>query len=323
MKISVIIPTYNRKERLARGLEALWNQEFDKDECEVIVVDDGSTDGTREWIGTIETPETLKYLWHENVGRAANRNIGIRNARGELIVFLDDDVVATPTLLTEHFKVHRKESNPRLVVLGYTPFGANVKRNSITEYCKKSWEGIFENAVAKRHDHPYWFFITNNLSVRRSFVLSVGLFDEDFKNYSYEDSELGYRLHKAGMVLQFNRAALAYHNFEMDLEKICKQSFQMGYSAVIYYSKHRELKEELSINVAEGWTERNIGLKRKAWRVIKLLFYNDATIGLVKDFLRLCGPIMSERILFFLYGVMHWHHYVKGLRRGLSETRLP
>ena len=319
MKISVVIPTFNRKERLAETLNGIFNQNFSKDEYEVIVVDDGSTDGTKEYMQTSDMPKKFKYIWHQNVGRAANRNIGIQNSSGEIIVFLDDDVIATSGLLKEHYEIHKGKNNPKLVVLGYTPFAKDIKRTAIIKYYENNWDRVFRNASKGSIEHPYWFVITNNLSIPRLFICSVGLFDEDFKNYSYEDSELGYRLFKAGMEFFFNKNALAYHNFEMDLEKSCQQNYQMGYSAVIYHLKHPELKQELSIDVAMGEVHNPYIFFKRLWRQIKPVIYNDFSIKLMQKVIPLIGILFPQKILFFFYGIIHWHYYLSGIKKGLRE----
>lgn len=319
MKISVIIPTFNRKERLAETLEGIFNQDFDKEDYEIIVVDDGSTDGTKEYVETIDKPKYFKYIWHQNVGRAANRNIGIQNSSGEIVLFLDDDIIATPELLSEHYKIHLEKNNPKLVVLGYTPFSKDIKRTSIIKYYENNWDRIFKNASKNNIKYPYWFVITNNLSIPRSFICSVGLFNEDFKNYSYEDSELGFRLLRAGMEFFFNKNALAYHNFEMDLKRSCHQQYQTGYSAAIYYSKHPELKHELSIDVAMDEVHSPFIFLKSIWRLIKPILYNDFSIELMRKVIPLIEILFPQKIIFFFCGIIHWHYYLSGIKKGLRE----
>jgi len=319
MKISVIIPTYNRKERLTACLSAIWSQDFNKNEYEVIVVDDGSEDGTKEMIQKIGKPVNFNYIWHENVGRAANRNIGIRSAKGDIIVFLDDDVVATPQLLQKHYEIHEARGNAKLVVLGYTPFANDINRTLIVKYYEKCWERTFRRAAQEKKTQPYGLVITNNLSVRREFLISVGLFDEDFKNYSYEDSELGYRLWRAGMELQFCRSALAYHHFSTDLPRSRSVNFQSGYSAVIFYNKHPELEKDLSIDVVSGNHESELKWHIKVWRLIKWCIYNDYIIATLSKLTEYCERFFPEKVIFFCYGIINWHYYCKGMKKGLAE----
>src|SRR5581483_2355937 len=123
-KVSVIIPTYNRVERLKQVLAAFAGQNFPLDQFEVIVVSDGSSDGTHEYLQALESPLQLSLVIQENQGPAAARNRGIQAARGDLVLFTDDDVVPTPRLIAEHIRIH-DQSGPNVVVLGpmLTPDG--------------------------------------------------------------------------------------------------------------------------------------------------------------------------------------------------------
>ncbi len=98
--------TYNRKHLLGRALEALFNQNFPRDEYEIVLVDDGSTDGTGEFVRTLKPPCKLEYIYQPNSGLAHGRNQGIRHANGHIILFIDDDIVASSNLLAEHVKTH-------------------------------------------------------------------------------------------------------------------------------------------------------------------------------------------------------------------------
>jgi len=320
--ISIVIPTYNRRGILEKALLALFNQDYPKDKYEIILVDDGSTDGTKEYVESLKKAKNFKYIWHGNVGRAANRNIGIRSAKGEIILFLDDDVIAGPLLLKEHYNIHFESKDPKLVVLGYTPFAKEIKRTTIVQYYEDFWKRVFHRAATNIKANPHWYVITNNLSLRKDFLEEVGLFDENFKNYSYEDTELGYRLLKNGMEIRFNKRAMAYHNFEIDLEGSCKQQFQSGYSAVLFYQKYPELKEQLSIDVATGEFDKSINIARKIGRFFKPIIYNNCSIRAMKKFVAFFDGILSKKILFALYSIIHWHYYLCGIKEGLGNKRM-
>src|SRR6185369_12818569 len=97
--ISVVIPTFNRLPRLQRVLSALAEQTVSASEFEVVVVSDGSTDGTDDYLAKGDTPVPVRHARQDNAGPAAARNHGVRLARGRLILFVDDDVVASPALV--------------------------------------------------------------------------------------------------------------------------------------------------------------------------------------------------------------------------------
>ena len=105
MKVSVQICTFNRKILLGKCLEALFVVDFPAADYELVLVDDGSTDGTGEKIKVLQAPCRVNYLYKEHGGLAAARNLGIRNAAGEVVLFMDDDTLADPDLLKAHWEV--------------------------------------------------------------------------------------------------------------------------------------------------------------------------------------------------------------------------
>src|SRR2546422_431865 len=107
LSISIVIPTYNRLDRLKRVLAALEYQTYAHAYFEVIVVSDGATDGTNEYLSTVETPLNLATVIQPNKGVAAARNRGVERASGDIVLFLDDDVIPVPQLLAEHLHIHR------------------------------------------------------------------------------------------------------------------------------------------------------------------------------------------------------------------------
>lgn len=114
--LSVIIPTYNRKDSLIRLLLSLAEQSCPYELYEVVIADDGSTDGTEEAVADFVAPYKLWYSWQENAGVNAARNRGLHQAYGDIVLFLDDDMVADPRLLEEHLKAH--ERYPKAIFRG-------------------------------------------------------------------------------------------------------------------------------------------------------------------------------------------------------------
>src|SRR5947209_6149687 len=104
--LSIVVPTYNRSNSLRRLLLAIEEQTYPNDRFEVLVVDDGSTDGTPDILRHLVVRFALRLIEQAHGGPSAARNLGVANAGGELIVFLDDDVVPLPDLLLEHARSH-------------------------------------------------------------------------------------------------------------------------------------------------------------------------------------------------------------------------
>jgi len=118
--VSIIIPTYDRVEMLRTALDSVAAQTFQ--DFEIVVVDDGSTDGTREAMAT--RPERIRYLWQPNQGVAEARNHGLRTIHSEFVAFLDSDDLWQPTFLERAVGTLRDEPGLALVYTRFTSMDA-------------------------------------------------------------------------------------------------------------------------------------------------------------------------------------------------------
>lgn len=241
MKISVVIPTYNRKDKLMKVLNAFCRQSFD--DFEVVIVDDGSNDGTGDMISKINLPFKIKYLFQHNKGPAAARNLGISHTQGDIIFFTGDDIISSSNLLSEHIKKHNVEDK-KIAVLGYTKWLPQIKMTPFRRYISNYH---FAYSSIKDENNVDWgLFYTSNISVHKSFLESVGLFDEDFPYAAYEDTELSYRLVRQGLKIIFNKNALAYHDHEISFKDYQKTMLNKGKAAVILARKIPSLSRKAS-----------------------------------------------------------------------------
>jgi GT2 family glycosyltransferase len=234
MLISVVVPTRNRVEILEKALRALNAQDFPAEQFEVVVVDDGSSDGTSARILAQLSEYQMKatLLRQAERGPAAARNLAVRHARGELILFFNDDVIATSGLLEEHFAAHEREQNLSVGVLGRVHWSPEVSVTPFMHWLEHGGPQFKYNEI-KPGETSWRNFWTCNLSLRRRFLFENGMFDEDFPFAAWEDIELGYRLSRRGLKLIYNPAALAYHHHPVTLESSRKKMLVHGWSAAI------------------------------------------------------------------------------------------
>src|SRR5215208_5849960 len=118
-QISVVIPTYQRRESIKRLLKGFEQQTMSPDLFEVLVVIDGSTDGTEDLVANTKAPYPMRTICQPNRGRAAACNTGIRSAQGKLIVLLDDDMEPAPGFILAHWHAHQEQK--KLGVVGAVP----------------------------------------------------------------------------------------------------------------------------------------------------------------------------------------------------------
>lgn len=198
MLVSVVIPTHQIDKRLLFTLEALLNQETNH-AIEIIVVADGRTAAPDYALKA----KNIKWIVppKANQGAAQCRNLGVENSLGELIVFVDSDMVLPLNTIQEHVQLHDK-STGKLAVIGkrkrinYQHWNCVNERNQIYDlpFIGDSREGAL-NLNANR-DQWWYFFNTCHCSLNKKLLLRAGGFDNNFKGWGPEDVELGYRLHK-------------------------------------------------------------------------------------------------------------------------------
>jgi glycosyltransferase involved in cell wall biosynthesis len=189
MKISVVIATRNRANLLDGALESLRAQ-LGAPDVEAVVVDNGSSDDTR----AIAERHGATYVFEPQPNRAAARNAGIAAATGEIVLFIDDDVVLPPYFVAAHARAHAAEIFP-IVVTGPIINVPSAGLRPVPTFVNAS------NA----------YFCTCNASVPRSALESVGGFDESFDKYGWEDTELGVRLRKFDVRRRFVWEAYLWH----------------------------------------------------------------------------------------------------------------
>jgi glycosyltransferase involved in cell wall biosynthesis len=252
MQISVVIPTYNRARTLKECLEALFRQDIAHEDFEIIVVDDGSTDDTRKTVEKAAGVDANVHYHHQkNSGQGIARNLGISHAKGKIIVLIGDDIIATPSFLSEHMRYHLRHEAENEAVLGFTEWHPHL---TLTPFMK--WLTNGSSILGKFGGHQfayeklegkesadYNFFYTSNISLKRS-LLVKHKFDPIFSGYGWEDIELGYRLQKeVGLKLFYNKKAVAWHDHAMDESGLKTRMRNIGKSAWVINDKYPELKK--------------------------------------------------------------------------------
>ncbi|MEB3352587.1 MAG: glycosyltransferase family 2 protein [Cyanobacteriota bacterium] len=244
MFVSVVIPTYNRLPILRQCLRALEQQRLGPplEGYEVVVVDDGSTDATVAWLQQqrAELPH-VRLFEQEHGGAAAGRNLGVEQARGDVIVFIDSDLVVTDGFLLSHATALEADWRRRGDRRSFT-YGAVINTAN------------FEAPTSERHklrDLSWAYFATGNVAIERQLLLRAGLFDTGFRLYGWEDLELGERLRRLGVRLVRCPAAVGYHwHPPLSLEQIpqlVRVEHERARMGLVFYRKHPSRRVRLII----------------------------------------------------------------------------
>lgn len=204
-KISVVIPTLNRLCELKKLLCVFEDESFRRSDFEVIVIDDGSSDGTQEFLKSWKAPFILIPIFHKhNKGSASSRNDGIKAAHHDIILFLDDDLVPEKGILFQHGTHHK---NKKCAVIGNIRYRETAMTRWVSRYL--SSRGVHK--IPRGEKIPFTCFWTSNVSVRKDDLFKVGLFDEDFRIAGGEDTELAYRLERSGVEFNYEKDAVCFH----------------------------------------------------------------------------------------------------------------
>ena len=299
MDVSVVIATYNRKNLLEKSLESLFRQNYPPDKYEIVIVDDGSTDGTEEMVKRKRPPCKLRYFRHsERKGPSKARNLGINKAEGEVIIFIDSDVLTPPEFIREHMRLHKKH---RDIIVD----GPAINTGKI--------EGVFDNRWGKLLASLDFFgasFITANTSCRKENLLKAGLFDEEFgKGYGWFDRELGLKLREMGVKRIKNRRAYAFHikrgKALANFSELFEKAKDRGVNAALYYKKHPSRKVKHEIRFRYLFYDR-------------LIFFKSWMEKILKKKLSLPSN-KSSPLLNLMASLYLVHIYAEGLREGLKK----
>ncbi len=288
MFFSVVIPTYNRKPILEKCLKALEQQQFDAAAIagyEVVVVDDGSTDGTVDWLQNASSFPHVRLFQQNHQGPAAARNLGVEKATGDTIIFIDSDLVVTEVFLQAHAEGLQSGQEPEIrsqksevenqnqLIPHNSPSSASASPSSLPSpvftYGRVINTANFDDPTAEPYkitDFSAAYFATGNVAIARIWLEKAGLFDTRFQLYGWEDLELGVRLKQLGLTLIKCPDAVGYHwhpPFALEqLPNLIDKEIQRGKMGVLFYQKHPTWNVRLMIQMT--W------LHRVLWGVLSI-----------------------------------------------------
>jgi GT2 family glycosyltransferase len=234
--LSVVIPTKDRADALARTLDALDAQSAGSGELEVIVIDNGSSDGTVEQVRErVQGPLPIRLLEQPSDGPAAARNAGAAAARGEVLLFLGDDTEpADKDLLAGHLELHRARTEPTYGVLGRITWTPRKPVTPFMHWLENGGPQFHYAEIDAGPVNPAGYFYSSHASLKRSIVERVGGFDERFPTAAVEDTELGVRLADAGLELDYHPELLVHHDHPTTPAQSLRRSVAVGRSAALY-----------------------------------------------------------------------------------------
>lgn len=246
-EISVIIPTFNALSNLKRTINCLEQQQPDPRLFEVIVVDDGSSDGTRAWLENYNGILDLKaVIFEANRGRSAARNAGARKSSKPLLLLLDGDMEFSPDFVSAHAALH---NGRKIAVIGSVLYRRLKRISGYARYLEK------RGAVKLKPGDsvPGRYFLSGNASVAAKLFEEAGGFNENLRFYG-EDIDFGLRLRKAGADILFAKSLQVQHLHIRTLPAALEIAKQFGAIGIPELVKiHPELYSQLKLDWTERW----------------------------------------------------------------------
>jgi peptidoglycan/xylan/chitin deacetylase (PgdA/CDA1 family)/GT2 family glycosyltransferase len=291
-QVSVVIPTFNRRAILERTLAPLFEQDFPPEQYEIIVVDDGSTDGTGEWLRSLHPTCGWKVVGAPNRGPATARNRGIAESRGAIVLFLDDDILCDRNVVSAHWKTHKARNSPAIV---FGPLRLIAESSALAYAAGEFLDLQAENAVAADAGLRQ-AYLGPNRSIPRSVLLEHGGFDESYP-FIAEDRELGLRLWTAGMPFVSCPSASAAHSYARTSREFLERiAGAQGEAEVRLCRSHPQSRpfSTLAKLGRHSWKDRAYALAARHPRSIDPVLGAMQTIGEITPGLRKLGARAFE-----------------------------
>jgi glycosyltransferase involved in cell wall biosynthesis len=257
IQISVILATHNRRELLRRCLEALTRQTLDPASFEVIVADDGSSDGSAAMVAALETPYPLRLLEHGKLGHAVTQNKALEVAVAPIGILIDDDIIPGPELLEEHLAAHRRD--PKIVGVGSLSQEPVRAHDWYAHAYARGWNEHLEDLA--RRPIKLVDYYGGNLSFPCETFRQIGGVATDLE--AEYDLDMGFRLERAGCRPTFIAAAHGVHDDQKRAWKILADAQRSGRALVDFGRRYPETRAVL-LKWSGGSSPRELALRRRA-----------------------------------------------------------
>jgi len=315
---SIIVPTFERREVVCDAVRAIARIGY-PGSLELIVVVDGSTDGTAEALRTIECRFPTNIVVQENRGLAQARNRGAAEASGSILLFLDDDMICEPDIVRRHADSYAAGAD---AVLGHIPLDPASPPGVLAEGVRE-WAEARAATLSSGAPLTLFDLLGGHLSVRREVFDALGGFDQTFTaggTYGNEDIDFGTRL-IAAYTIVFNRQAVAWHRYVVSPRAHMRQYFEGGCADVDFARKHPELGQQLfELHGARSWRARLIlrPLASLGWPVA---LARTGAIALAKRYDRLPSALRppAKRLFFAARDLVYW--FGVRSRGGIPRSR--
>ena len=323
--VSIVVPTFRRPVALGETLDALIKLDYAPDAFEIIVVDDGSNDETPQIVNTFKSKfDNLTYLPQSNSGVATARNNGARAARGDILIFNDDDIIVAPDLIERHLR-HLREFGACLVNghWEFTPkMTADLENSAFGQFRmqNENWvkDGIGQKPLRGSCVEPTGVTACN-LGLRAADFWRIGGFDEDFPHAGCEDQEFSARAATMGYKFVYDYELKLWHNdHRLNLQQFGERQRRGAITKVLMAVKspaeaaHPIIVENSSVKTGEGW-------RMTMKKISKKLLSNPVSLNLLLSAVNFLERRQSSpKLLNRLYKMTCGLYIFRGVRQGIK-----
>lgn len=321
--ISIVIPTYNRAKQVEEVILCLLKSDTTGfSSVQIIVVEDGSLSPCRDVIERIvvKAPFQLKYVWQENAGPSVARNTGFKNATHDVVLFIDDDILVFPDMISKHLKGHQQF--PDSVIYGYCPYVVPEKETPAYRFLTKLTDpGSASDYI------PTSAIASGNISVEKKMFPDGEFYKSSLRTPAAEEFELMARLRDQKIKIYFNPSIRGWHLQPATIEDKCKQEYKYGMGVaevgvkVPYALSHENLKKLYYENCPVQSGDRfSLKLKKGVKSLLAKAWIRSALLSFVKGMERII-PIYG--ILIPFYRLLAGLNVFAGVREGLKKFGSP
>jgi UDP-glucose 4-epimerase len=336
LKISVVVPTYNRAEVLRKTLDCLEKQDLEKTAYEVVVVDDGSPDATGATVAEIAPRMRcpVRYLRHENRGASFTANRGLRAAQAAIVLLIADDIQLRPDAVREHLRTHRENPGRGVCVLGRVDQSPELRQSTFI----RNWDPFQFRDLKHVTKLPYYRFWICNMSAKREFLIEQNGFWETSGRagpHDHSDVELGFRLQKNGLTILYNENAQGDHLHLETLDQAIARYYQRGLNWAPYLDRAPDPEINVAHHIFNSRTAidhvkvlfgpndlRGLDanpLAHLIFHAVRLVTFNAVTVRWcwrpLFDFAEK-SPFVAALMNRQLYRVFLYYHFIKGVHDG-------
>ncbi len=320
MSVSVVVPTYNRGAKLAETLQRLLASERGNiAQIDIVVVDDGSQIPAARVVEAQTVPPgfQLRCIRQQNAGPAKARNNGFRQTSGDLVLFMDDDILVPPSLIQKHVTSH--ERFPGAVIFGRSPFREWPKEASLAKFLDSLG---YSNSVGSEKFADVEIVASGHISVPRDlFTEEHGVYRDDLATPAAEEFELSARLMRRHVRMIVANEIVADHDHSPTLVELCKQAFKYGVGAAEYTAKCDcsldAVRQIIHVNgpVSAADSER-LAITKLAKMFLAI---SPVRKSLLLSLQVLSGISILDKLTVYGYRLLLGTHYFAGVRFGLAK----